>query len=83
MNNNFDDIKQSRFEINEMVTQLLRQRRREKGISMTVLGKMAGINQGHISKIESGDRKQYTFGVLAKLFMALEIKFAEIDELLE
>ena len=83
MNNDFEDIQQSRYEINEMVTQLLKQRRLEKGISMGLLSKLAGIDQGHISRIESGVKKHYTFGILAKLFVALDIRFSEIDKLLE
>jgi len=80
--NDFVDIEQIRYELNEKVIELLKQKRSDKGISQYMLGKIAGIDPGHVARIETGEKKHFTFGILAKLFIALDVKFAEIDELI-
>lgn len=77
------EIVQSRFEITENVVEMMRQRRKAKGISQVLLSKISNVDQAHISRIERLERRDVTFSILAKLFFALEIKFAEIDDIVD
>lgn len=78
---NFLETKESEGELVQKVASLIRSRREELNISQSLLSEMTGIQRAYVSRLENGRRPGLTFGIVAKLFTALNIKFAEIDEL--
>lgn len=78
---NYVDIKESETELVEKVAQLIKSRREELGVSQVMLSKLSGVDRAYISRLERGMKPGFTFGIIAKLFTALQIKFAEIDSL--
>lgn len=63
------------------VGKLIKQYREEQNLTQTQLSDLSGVEQSYISKLELGKKPGYTFGIVAKLFTALKIKFSEIDDL--
>ena len=63
------------------VAELIKQQRLKQNITQTQLSEISGVEQSYISKLELGKKPGYTFGIVAKLFTALKIKFSEIDDL--
>ena len=75
------EIQQSETEIVQKVSALIKNRREELGVSQVMLSKLSGIDRAYISRLERGMKPGFTFGIIAKLFTALKIKFKEIDNL--
>lgn len=61
---------------------ILRQRRKELGLSQEQLGMEAAVNRNYISLIELGE-SQPTIGILFKLALALKMKPTELLSRLE
>ena len=59
---------------------LVQQRRKELSISQVQLSKLSGVDQAYKSRIERGIRPNCSFGMIEKLFKALNIKWSELDE---
>tara|TARA_B100001146_G_scaffold221179_1_gene231118 strand:- start:311 stop:559 length:249 start_codon:yes stop_codon:yes gene_type:complete len=78
---NYVEIKESETEIVQKVAALIRNKRQGMGVSQMLLSEISGVEQSYISKLELGKKPGYTFGIVAKLFTALKIKFSEIDDL--
>tara|TARA_B100001179_G_C18288271_1_gene274155 strand:- start:304 stop:552 length:249 start_codon:yes stop_codon:yes gene_type:complete len=78
---NYVEIKESKTEYMQKVAALIKARREELGVSQLTLSMLSGVDQGHISRFERGAKEGTSFGLIIKLFKALKIKFAEIDDL--
>lgn len=63
------------------VAELIRKRREESGLNQVELSKLSGVDQAYISRIERGMKPGFTFGIIAKLFTAMNISWSELDEL--
>jgi len=81
MNTKFIDIKRSREEMLNKVANFIKTRRTELGISQDLLSEMSGVERAYISRLERGKKPGFTFGIIIKLFKALNIKWAELDKL--
>ena len=75
------DIKEAETELVQKVAALIRRRREELGMGQALLSKLSGVERAYISRLERGKRPGFTFGIIVKLFTALKIDFATIDEL--
>jgi len=75
------EIKEAETELVQKVAALIKRRREELGIGQVLLSKLSGVDRANISRIERGKRPGLTFGIVVKLFTALKINFAEIDDL--
>lgn len=67
---------------NNAVGKVIRQIRKEKGLSQEVFSGLAGIARSHLSMIESGD-KQANFETLWKIANAFDIKPSELVKMIE
>lgn len=67
---------------NNAVGRVIRQIRKEKGLSQEVFSGLAGIARSHLSMIESGD-KQANFETLWKIANAFDIKPSELVKMIE
>ena len=75
------EIKENEIDLVQKVAALMRTRREELGMSLSLLSKLSGVGKANISRLERGKRPGLTFGIIVKLFTALKIDFAEIDDL--
>jgi transcriptional regulator with XRE-family HTH domain len=50
-------------------------------MGQVLLSQLSGVERGNISRLERGKRPGLTFLIVVKLFTALKINFAEIDDL--
>ena len=67
---------------NNAVGKVIRQLRREKGLSQEVFSGLSGIARSHLSMIENGD-KQANFETLWKIANAFDIKPSELVKMIE
>lgn len=67
---------------NNAVGKVIRQIRKEKGLSQEVFSGLAGIARSHLSMIENGD-KQANFETLWKIANAFDIKPSELVKMIE
>jgi transcriptional regulator with XRE-family HTH domain len=74
-------IKESQTELVQKVAALIKERRLELEMHQSLLSKLSGVEVAYISRLERGLRPGFTFGIVAKLFTALKIDFAEVDKL--
>jgi len=75
------EIKEAETDLVQKVAALIRTRREELGMSLSLLSKLSGVGKANISRLERGKRPGLTFGIIVKLFTALKIDFAAIDDL--
>ena len=75
------EIKENDTDLVQKVAALIRTRREELGMSLSLLSKLSGVERANISRIERGKRPGVTFVIVVKLFTALKIDFAAIDDL--
>lgn len=66
----------------EMIGEVIRSLRKEKGISQDVLSGLAGIGRTHLTMIENG-KKNPNFETIWKIALALELKPSELVKLFE
>ncbi|GAA0757685.1 helix-turn-helix domain-containing protein [Psychroflexus lacisalsi] len=81
MQTDYLEIKEAETELVQKVAALIRIRREELGMGQVLLSKLSGVERANISRIERGKRPGLTFGIVVKLFTALKIDFAAIDDL--
>lgn len=67
---------------NKAVGRVIRQMRKEKGLSQEVFSGLAGIARSHLSMIESGD-KQANFETLWKIANAFDMLPNELVRMIE
>jgi transcriptional regulator with XRE-family HTH domain len=75
------EIKENEMDLVQKVAALIKRRREELGIGQALLSKLSGVERANISRIERGKRPGVTFVIVVKLFTALKIDFAAIDDL--
>jgi|GEM_PF-1952980 transcriptional regulator with XRE-family HTH domain len=75
------EIEKNDTDLVQKVAALIRTRRDELGMSLSLLSKLSGVERANISRLERGKRPGLTFLIVVKLFTALKIDFAEIDNL--
>jgi len=73
--------KEAETELVQKVAALIRTRREELAMSLSLLSKLSGVGKANISRLERGKRPGLTFGIVVKLFTSLKIDFAAIDDL--
>ena len=66
----------------EMIGEVIRSLRKEKGLSQDVLSGLAGIGRTHLTMIENG-KKNPNFETIWKIALALELKPSELVKLFE
>jgi len=59
----------------------IQRRREEIGLSLRQFAEVAGLNKGHLSRIENGERSPTTESVLAKIAQALDVSIDELRTL--
>jgi len=77
----YSEIEKNDTDLVQKVAALIRTRREELGMGQVLLSQLSGVERGNISRLERGKRPGLTFGIIVKLFTALKIDFAEIDDL--
>jgi transcriptional regulator with XRE-family HTH domain len=75
------EIKENEIDLVQKVAALIKTRREELGMGQVLLSQLSGVERGNISRLERGKRPGLTFLIVVKLFTALKINFAEIDDL--
>ena len=60
------------------LSQMLKARREEQGLSQVELAKRAHVGRTYIVKLESGDKKNPSLDILQKLAKALGVPVAEL-----
>ncbi|RXG21039.1 helix-turn-helix domain-containing protein [Leeuwenhoekiella aequorea] len=63
------------------VGKLIKQHREEQNMTQTDLSKLSGVEKSSISRIESGEYLEFQLKTIVKLFVALKIPFATLDDL--
>jgi len=66
------------MDANELGRQVL-QKRKEKGLSQTELGKIVGISRNYVSQIERGEAHGISMRILNQLGVALGASIAELS----
>ena len=66
----------------EMIGEVIRSLRKEKGLSQDVLSGLAGIGRTYLTMIENG-KKNPNFETIWKIALALELKPSELVKLFE
>lgn len=56
---------------------LIRQKREEKGYTIDMLAKLAGMSKGHLSRIERGETDP-SITTLSRVAIALKVKVEEL-----
>lgn len=56
---------------------LIRQKREEKGCTIDMLAKLAGMSKGHLSRIERGETDP-SITTLSRVAIALKVKVEEL-----
>ena len=56
---------------------LIRQKREEKGYTIDMLAKLAGMSKGHLSRIERGETDP-SITTLSRVAIALKVKVEEV-----
>jgi transcriptional regulator with XRE-family HTH domain len=75
------EIKENEMDLVQKVAALMKTRREELEMSQALLSKLSGVEKAYVSRLERGKIVGFTFGIIVKLFTALKIDFAEIDDL--
>lgn len=63
--------------INAALTHLLREARKQRGVSMDELARRAGVHRTYVGLLERGER-QPTVAAAAALAEALDLRFSEV-----
>jgi len=56
-----------------MIGDIIRQKRKEKGISLSELSRMTGVSKSYLSYIERGMKKNPSIDVIKRIFHSLHI----------
>ncbi|MDQ0254397.1 transcriptional regulator with XRE-family HTH domain [Evansella vedderi] len=66
-----------------MIGDIIKKRRKERGISLSELSRMTGVSKSYLSYIERGMKKNPSIDVIKRIFQSLNLPITTISSLEE
>ena len=74
-------VRKPKNEIIKKIIELIKKKRLESKMSQSQLSRMSGVDQAYISRLEREQKPGVSLEMASRLMRALNIKWAELDEL--